>query len=570
MTIGIPPQPHYFPQVGRTLNKPFLPNSHFVNPITLTAPVDSFVNERNILLATLENPTLFEAVLDESKPPTPQIKALRTILSKRKINTQELFKSQALLKNLYNHLAIQAEKQLKTTTNKTKQEELKLQVAMMRSLVDSINRNGQSFSPPLVPLSTSKHQAITNTVKFGDLTSLFAKTIMLFTTQGKPNEKEPYERKAASDKIINVGSTLAAGAAGALTKIAFADDAALTAITVGTITRMAYGVYGIEDTSPAALGVILGKVAGARIADGALNYALEKGLAAIPLLGEITTAATAFSLHQATCRLFRLYFEKQIDQGETPGFPLSLRALSNGLGLAQATHLVDLGSEQYNHYNTLNDVRAESNYYEATSNSYMELSSGKIQEIHNILDQPGNLIGIPGKEDFLNSVLAAASTADDVIQVATALSKTTPYLARNIITEFRNNDKISAKSLNDLLELGGDLSIGALLLLGGPNQIQNPGMLENLDLQNTLYRYFQENGLDVDYKAIAGWTSVFGVHMREHLRAKVVQKVENSPAYKAKLQEYIMMREPQPVAEVRGLRTAQAIDKIVNPDCVIM
>lgn len=51
----------------------------------------------------------------------------------------------------------------------------------------------------------------------------------------------------------------------------FADDVALTAVTVGTISKMAYGVYGIESSSEATLSVIADKLAGARIAGGLIN-----------------------------------------------------------------------------------------------------------------------------------------------------------------------------------------------------------------------------------------------------------------------------------------------------------
>jgi uncharacterized protein (DUF697 family) len=528
MIIGISPSP--------TLAQPFKTGLHtnYNNLNTRCStqaihPVDTFNLQRKTLLKTLETPALFEAVLDETKKPTLQIKTLRQILAKQKINSQELFTSPALLANFYEHLALQAENNLKKAGKSKKSEDLKFQAVMMRSLTDDVRNPHRSQVVNSSPNQLEQIQPQKNQVKFGAFTSLFAKTMMLFTDKGNWRAQSRDERKAASEKIINIGSLAAGATAGVLTKIMFADDAALTAVTAGTITRMAYGVYGVDNVSPAALGVIMGKVCGARIADGFMSYAMEKGLSVVPFLGEIATATTAFSLHQATGRIFMHYFESQIDRGEEPGLPMTARALLAVVGLGQATHAIDFSDEQTEHYNTLNDMRIAHGDYHAAPYSIAEAASGSgaAQEIHNMWDNTGHLVGIPGKEDFLNNILVAASSADDVVSIGRTLTKTPYSLTKKIIEEVRKDKKISSESMVQLLNYGGDLTTGALLILGGPNHIKNPGYLENMSLEKLVDEHFNKaNGFHLDPAIVTAWATQAGISMSNSLKSKIINKAD--------------------------------------------
>lgn len=96
--------------------------------------------ERHKLLETLKNPRIFEAVLDESSKPSVEIKTLRSQLAKQKISTKELFACPELLINLYSHLEKEINNKLKQLKASNKQEDLKLQALMMKSLVTQLSK----------------------------------------------------------------------------------------------------------------------------------------------------------------------------------------------------------------------------------------------------------------------------------------------------------------------------------------------------------------------------------------------------------------------------------------------
>jgi uncharacterized protein (DUF697 family) len=451
---------------------------------------DTFSNsERQKLLTILKNPQVFEAVLDESHKASPEVKALRHQLARKKISTKELFESPELLINFYSHLEKQINAKLKHAKTPEEQEDLKIQALMMKSMVSQLQKHSgltsfQAFDDTELTKSlVSKKGLKSNTPKFGGLfVGLFTEINKIFTEQGDWRKTTPGERRQKGTKIINKGSAIAAITAGGLSKLMFADDAALTAVTVSTISKMAYGVYGIDSASEAFLGVVVGKLAGARLADGLIDYAIEKGLGLVPILGEIATATTAYGLHQATGRLFLEYFEHQISSGKSPGLPTSLSALTSVIGLADASNAIDFdGMAQEKHYNTLNQARVESGNYHNTAHSFMDTSiDNRCFEINNILDNQGNLFGHPDKDWFFNELVYKAENIHDAAKLFELIGKTPRTIINKAVREMKENKGLSTGTLKEIVDATGD-SIAAKLTLLGDGSVNKPGFLEWLE-----------------------------------------------------------------------------------------
>jgi|GEM_PF-6337427 len=531
-TIGIP-----LSQVGHVFKA-----RNITNPrVDLTGTVrisDTFGSQRKTLLKVLEDPSVFEAVLDESKKATPQVKILRQFLSEKKISSKELFSSPSLLANTYRHIALEAEKTLKKTTDPKKREELQLQIIMMKSLVKDVQHTNQpsELHNAVYPINSPQ----TNQLKFSGITNLFSKTVMLFTKKGDWRNTDKNERKKRCENIINKDSILAAGLAGALTKFMFADDAVLTAITAGTITRIAYGVYGVENVSPASLGVIVSKIASTRLADGMMDLAIEKGLNALtPILGEIATGASAYAVHQAMGRLFMKYFESQIAKGQTPGLPTSVKMLMAAINLGEATGEVDLFTDAQNdHYNTLQKTRTDYYDHHEAPTSYVS-ASGTLDEMHSVFNGHGSLKDIPGREDFMNRFFAAAGSADDFVSVGKTLANPrVPHkLAKDVIREFRKNGKLSGETLTALLNYGEDLTAAGLMVLAGPNhfdgRISSEGLTRTDYIKKVIDAHFRKaNGIDIDPSVILAWGATAGVSATE-IRNSITDRIsKTSPAPK--------------------------------------
>jgi uncharacterized protein (DUF697 family) len=480
--ITVAPSPHPFSHPVSTAFNSYAKPLKSAYPIAST---DIFENtQRAKLLQVLKNPTVFEAVLDESQKPSPEVKQLRALLAKQKISSQELFSSPELMVNFYEHLAQQEQEKSKTAKTKAAQDNFKIQALMMKTQADYLRRKYNLLPTPISALPQTQHS---KTPKFGGwFVGLFNEVTQLFTERGNPGRKSEAERREDANRIINRGSFLAGGLAGGLSKIMFADDVALTAVTVGTITKIAYGVYGIEGISESTLAVIVGKVAGARVADGIVDYAIEKGLGMIPILGEIASASTAYGLHQATGRLFLEYFEHQMDQRRRQpnlrlGMPASFAALTSVMGLADATQAVDLeGATQVAHYNTLNDARVVSGDYQSAPSSYMENRDGSILEVHNIIDDQGNLYGHPDRNWLLNDLAHKTENVQDAVALFKVLGNIPTYISYPAIEKLKRGQLLSAETIKSIVDKSSQVVSWKLLILGD-DSIRNPGFRQWLE-----------------------------------------------------------------------------------------
>jgi uncharacterized protein (DUF697 family) len=142
------------------------------------------------------------------------------------------------------------------------------------------------------------------------------------------HEQRKKERYHEAGTIINIGSVMAGGTAGFLTKTMIADEAALTAITIGTIMGISKNIYGVNGLTEAAASVLVGKFLGLRLATAALKVA--------PVVGEFANAGSAVALHQLCGNAFVNWYEHQIDKGEKPSMPQEFKFFVAAVGLADA------------------------------------------------------------------------------------------------------------------------------------------------------------------------------------------------------------------------------------------
>lgn len=460
------------------------------NPHTRPLPVtksqgvsDSFGNpERQKLLQLLKNPIIFEAVLDETQKPSRDVEYLRALLAKQKVSTRELFASPELQVNFYDHLAKELDGKSKAAKGKEKQQDFKLQSVMMASVAKRLReQHGLPASSIYSLKSTTNIAPQSDKPKFGGfMVGLFNDVVRAFADQGDWRSMTEEQRRKKGKKIIDWGSAIAATSAGALSTFMFADDAALTAVTVGTITNLSYSVYGQKGVDSSTLAVVLGKLATARITDAGAEYALEKGLGMIPLLGEIIAGSSAYAVHKATGKLFLEYFEHQIKRNREPKLPTSIGALASALNLADGLDLLDLdGQAQLDLQNSMNDLRIAQGDFEAGPSNYMELpGTGRVQEVRTLLDQNGNLTGLRGKDDVVHKLLSKTSDVRNVYKLVEALSKTSPKVARDAYNEFQTKGSLSYTTASKIMDEAKNITSGTLTLFGDPDCVGKLGMLE--------------------------------------------------------------------------------------------
>lgn len=441
---------------------------------------------RNHLINALKNPVTFEAVLNVKAKSSPAIEALRKQLQKQKISAKEFLAHPEIRINFYEHMTTALLTEFNQKGISTDKKSMLLNEAI--GFKNTANSTRKTLGKPISSLKSNFAQISktpNQTPKFGGW------FISLFTNASKfMIDNSPFEdykcdyraynftqRKKLADKIINGGSFTAAAAAFGLNKLVFADDAVLTGITVNTIFRMGYGVYGIDGASESTVAVILGKLLGARFADGMVDYALEKGLNFVPVLGEIASSTSTFVLHQTTARLFKHYFEYQISKGQKPGLPDSLNALTSFIRLMGSSGVNFDGDVQETHYNKLNITRAITN---DDYNFIGDIRGGSLGQcighhlgnwepheysIINIMDKDGNIIGHPSHDDLVNRGISVLAAGWDIRKLTKAVAKHYDLKAANsVIQDIQSKGKLTGKQADTIIRDTNDLLSGTKTL----------------------------------------------------------------------------------------------------------
>lgn len=468
-------------------------NNLSVNSKALPKDFFSSSNNRVDLLNLLKNPATFSAVLDETKTPSPAIKAIRQQLQQKKVTTQEFLEIPEIRLNFYEHMATSLVALYAKETSNEKKKALLREAAGFKSTANSVRasfgksavtlksnfdhlappQKGEKFGGWFVSLFTAASKFMVDNSIFED----YKTGINPATGQKRYKEYTYQERKRLADNIINGGSNMAAAAAFGLNKFVFADEAALTGITVNTIFRMGYGVYGIDGASESTVAVILGKLLGAKFADGIVDYALEKGLNFIPVLGELAASTSTYVLHQTTARLFRHLWETQMANGQEPGFPASLDAMTSFIRLMGASGVNFDGDVQERHYNNLNITRALVN---DDYNFVGDIRGGSIGQcighhvgnwepheysIVNIMDKDGNIIGHPSHNDLVNRGIAILAAGWDLRKLTKAVAKHYDLqAAQAIVKDLQAKGKLTGKQADTIIRDTNDLVGGTKTL----------------------------------------------------------------------------------------------------------
>jgi uncharacterized protein (DUF697 family) len=365
-------------------------------------------------LAAIKDPEIFVEVFSaENKHPSPEIQKIRKSLHHNKITSGELFGEPQLLANFYfaNELALKEE--FKNTLEKhgaenpkTKQTAIQLQI--FKDASEMVAKSHPEVK--LLKLEELENKPQSGKPKFGSPLSLFTSLWGLVIPPQSWRSRTKQERLDAAMQMGTVGSGAAGLTAGLLTKTFIADEAALTAITVGTVMSISKNIYGLDGVKESSLAVIGGKLLGARIATKILHV--------VPLVGEWANASSASALHAGTAALFVHMYESQIANGEEPHLPKELEQVLDAVNFAQLLGLNLSGNSQEELAKAYNDALANT----GQADRMPTLSPVDNMARHTIVVD-GRMHGMPNKDWWFNELVDHGMRTQEATNIAKKLIK---------------------------------------------------------------------------------------------------------------------------------------------------